>query len=160
MIKCTGAHCPLQYNPEKPLNPMECQAADTCPNATPITDEQLNYISMVLTVMSKQILEDAQKIKNKLTAESMPFKPSKPINMSDYPKNCCCNNDNYGEGSDKYAEDCYFYYEEQHMGAHIPCCSKTGEMEPNGCNKKCKYYILEETALRIISDYRSLKEYE
>lgn len=42
----------------------------------------------------------------------------------------------------KFQEDCYFYEEEQDMGAHIPWCNKKGERDPKDCDKeKCPYYL-------------------
>lgn len=40
-----------------------------------------------------------------------------------------------------YQRDCYYYEEEQDMGARIPWCNKKGAMDPKDCNKECPYYI-------------------
>lgn len=40
----------------------------------------------------------------------------------------------------KIKEDCYYYFDLQDMGAHTPCCSKTGEITNCDC-KECKDYI-------------------
>ena len=60
--------------------------------------------------------------------------------------------------SPKFQEDCYFYEEEQDMGAHIPWCNKKGEREPKDCDKeKCPYYISKRKANETILAYTEQK---
>lgn len=40
----------------------------------------------------------------------------------------------------KYAEDCRYYEEEMDMGARIPICMKSSQIDPSGCNSSCPNY--------------------
>lgn len=55
-----------------------------------------------------------------------------------------------------YQEDCYYFSEEQDMGAHIPCCDRIPGIEgyePKNCNKDCPYYISRSKARELIDKY-------
>lgn len=55
-----------------------------------------------------------------------------------------------------YQRDCYYFSEEQDMGAHIPCCDRISGIEgyePKNCNKDCPYYISRSKARDLIDKY-------
>ena len=55
-----------------------------------------------------------------------------------------------------YQRDCYYFSEEQDMGAHIPCCDRIPGFdgyEPKNCNKDCPYYISRSKARELIDKY-------
>ncbi len=55
-----------------------------------------------------------------------------------------------------YQRDCYYFSEEQDMGAHIPCCDRISGIEgyePKNCNKDCPYYISRSKARELIDKY-------
>lgn len=55
-----------------------------------------------------------------------------------------------------YQEDCYYFSEEQDMGAHIPCCDRIPGIEgyePKNCNKDCPYYISRTIARELVGKY-------
>lgn len=55
-----------------------------------------------------------------------------------------------------YQEDCYYFSEEQDMGAHIPSCDRIPGIEgyePKNCNKDCPYYISSGKARELIDKY-------
>lgn len=55
-----------------------------------------------------------------------------------------------------YQRDCYYFSEEQDMGAHIPCCDRIPGIEgyePKNCNKDCPYYISRSKARELIDGY-------
>lgn len=58
----------------------------------------------------------------------------------------------FGDWRKDHKTDCYFYHEEQDMGASIPCCNYAllglGQCPCNGC----KHYISKIDADRIIRE--------
>lgn len=40
----------------------------------------------------------------------------------------------------KYAEDCRYYDEDIDMGARIPICMKSLQIDPSDCNSSCPNY--------------------
>lgn len=55
-----------------------------------------------------------------------------------------------------YQEDCYYFSEEQDVGAHIPCCDRIPGIEgyePKSCNKGCPYYISRSKVRELIDKY-------
>lgn len=151
--KCTGKNCPIQHDPNKLFMPFECKAVDTCEYATPLTNEQLDYallnFYLLLAAMTNSISKETNEIAKYLTPPPVPV--SMPYSF------CGCRDE---LETDKYQEDCYYYYEEQDMHAHIPCCSKSGKMEPKNCNASCPHYITHRKANEIISSYQSHEEEE
>ena len=56
----------------------------------------------------------------------------------------------------KYKEDCYFYYEEPDMGAHIPTCNyfgKLGFCPCDGCKKHIKNQEIFKKAKEMVDSY-------
>lgn len=55
-----------------------------------------------------------------------------------------------------YQRDCYYFSEEQDMGAHIPSCDRIPGIEgyePKNCNKDCPHYISRSKARELIDRY-------
>lgn len=52
----------------------------------------------------------------------------------------------------EHREDCYFYYESQEMGAHVPNCAYDEKYEYGfcPCNNDCKNYISKKEAYKLI----------
>lgn len=51
--------------------------------------------------------------------------------------------------------DCFYYYEEQNMGACIPCCGIYNELGKCPCDSKCKDYISLKDIYNIIRNYQN-----
>lgn len=144
MIKCTGIKCPIQYNPEEKFDPSKCRITDICDCATPLTDEELTAMMFMLLCMNAQS-EENLKIQECLTPPPTPS-PGPYVVRSYFP-GCGCHQE------PQYKTDCYYYYEEQDMHAHIPCCSVSGEFEPKNCNEFCKNYITKKQVADLAKEH-------
>lgn len=100
----------------------------------------------------KEELEDMEKeIREKQDAsiaklnECLPYYPINPVSWFQEIRE-----------TPSYQEDCYYFSEEQDMGAHIPCCDRIPGIEgyePKNCNKDCPYYISRSKARDLIDRY-------
>ena len=54
----------------------------------------------------------------------------------------------------KYMRDCYYFYEEPDMGAHIPFCTKSAidVYDPPNCNKNCPHYISNAEVRKMVKE--------
>lgn len=48
---CTGRHCPVQFNPEHPLDSTKCKALEDCVYATTIDLEENNQWLKILLLL-------------------------------------------------------------------------------------------------------------
>ena len=51
-----------------------------------------------------------------------------------------------------FEKSCYFYDEDKDMGATIPWCCYKNKIDPEDCNKKCKYYFPEQKVFNLIKE--------
>ena len=54
--------------------------------------------------------------------------------------------------SKSYEDSCYFYDEDIDMGARIPWCSYKSTVDPENCNKNCKYYFYRKKVFNLIKE--------
>lgn len=60
------------------------------------------------------------------------------------------------EGIEK-KEDCFYYIEEEDMGAMIPCCKKRSQIGDCPC-EHCEDYISGSDAYRIVEEWQKAKK--
>ena len=61
------------------------------------------------------------------------------------------------EEKPKYAEDCFFFEEDQDMNATLPYCAYQHDVYPRGCCKTCKQYVSKQQARDLVLAYVSRK---
>ena len=156
---CTGQNCPTQYDPERGFDFSKCEAFRECPHATIVDTDSFNWIdilSMLVIAKRNEIKDGLQKLKEamdeeisksgQLMSETCPA----PTPYASLDHCCCCN---MPSGNDTFQTDCYYYYEDQDMNAHIPCCSVNGQYEPNNCNEKCPNYITNKQVNLLVKEH-------
>lgn len=162
---CSGRNCPIQYDPEKPLDPIKCEAFRDCPHATIIDTDSFNWIdilSLLAIAKRDEITTNLQKLKEvmdeeinkrgQLMSETCPA-PTPYASIDHY---YCC--DINSSKNNSFQTNCYYYHEEQHMNAHIPCCSVNGQYDPRNCNEQCPNYITRKQVDQLVKEHLATRK--
>lgn len=161
---CTGRNCPIQYDPEKPFDFSKCEAFRDCSYATIVDTDSFNWIdilSLISITKRNVITDELQKLKEAMDKDiekqaqmaTEICSVSKPYIIQDSCSYCKTTNTSH-----EYKKDCYYYYEEQDMHAHIPCCSVSGEFEPKNCDEFCRNYISKKQANDLIKEHLATRK--
>lgn len=55
----------------------------------------------------------------------------------------------------EYRRDCFYFWEEQDMGARIPCCTLRSALGDCPCSPNCKDYISGSDAYKVVRMFQS-----
>lgn len=57
----------------------------------------------------------------------------------------------------EYRRDCFYFWEEQDMGARIPCCTLRHALGDCPCSPTCKDYISGTEVYEVVRNYQNAK---